>query len=344
MQPGLCRTCPKDRFSHVAAHCILQLQDRVKSFFSDICKLVSEWSEAEETQRMPAQIKRRHGGSLGHNSRPSKRLELSGRSQSFCGAKSIQSIINQITNNPDFDDSDIDADLASDSEFIPQASILGNAAGGLNGVHINSGSSEDENSTNDLISSSDSLSEVSQESGCGILSYDSDSDSTVSGDGAVQSSPVMAEKPSVFQTPSPITPVRTVQSDFSISPSPGNPNVSLSPLTPLKHQRLSSISSISSGRNSSFDEFDSIHMNTPNILIVSHGGFIKESIRYFVETLNCKITGNKSLAFKVCPNCSISKFSVQLDEFTEKPSLTCITLHDKDHLIGLEMPEAEGQY
>lgn len=312
----------------------------MKSFFSDICKLATEWSEAEETHPVPAQIKRRHGGSLGHNSRPSKRLELSSRSQSFCGAKSIQSILNQMNYNPDFDDSDLETDCHFNGKFMQQTDRLENETESLSFLSFTGDSSEDVNSNADLISSSDSLSGTSQESGCGITSCDSDSDNTVSGQAVLESSPTSSGNHPVFQTPSPI---RTACCDLNVS-SIGNPNVTLSPLTPIKHQRLSSISSISSGRNSSFDEFDSIHVNTPDILVISHGGFVKETIRYFVETLNCKITGNKSLAFKVCPNCSLSKFLVQIDEFTGKPSLTCITLHDKDHLIGLEMPEAEGQY
>lgn len=315
---------------------IEQVQERVKSFFSDICKLAAEWTEAEEMSGMPAQIKRRHGGSLGHNSRPSKRLELSGRSQSFCGAKSIQSILNQMNYNPDFEDSDLESNLASNDQFMQHTDRMGNTTSDFSFLDCNGSSSEGLNINNDLVSSSDSLSGTSQESGCGILSYDSDSDSTVSGQPVLGSSPVTAGTLPVFQTPSPVRPACC---DLSIS-SLGNPNVSLSP---IKHQRLSSISSISSGRNSSFDEFDSLHVSTPEILVVSHGGFVKESIRYFVETLNCKITG-KSLAFKVCPNCSLSKFTVQLDDFTGKPSLTCVTLHDKDHLIGLEMPDAEGCY
>lgn len=308
----------------------------MKSFFSDICKLASEWSEAEEKPSLPAQIKRRHGGSLGHNSRPSKRLELSGRSQSFCGAKSIQSILNQMNYNPDFDDSDLESNIPSNDQYMQYTDRLGNKTEDFSFLDCNGSSSEGLNFNHDLVSSSDSLSGTSQESGCGVISCDSDSDSTVSGLPALESSPVSAGTFPVFQTPSP---VRSACCDVSIS-SIGNPNVSLSP---IKHQRLSSISSISSGRNSSFDEFDSIHTSMPEILVVSHGGFVKESIRYFVETLNCKIAGN-SLAFKVCPNCSLSKFTVQIDDFTGKPSLTCVTLHDKDHLIGLEVPDAEGCY
>ena len=239
--------------------------------------------------------------------------------------------------NAELDDSDLESNLASNDEFMQNTDRMGNATGDYSYLDCNSSSSEDLNVNHDLISSSESLSGTSQESRCRILSYDSDSDSTVSGHPTVESSPIAASIVPVFQTPSP---VRSQGADLNVS-SRGNPNVSLSP---LKHQRLSSMSSISSGRNSSFDEFDSLHMSSADILVVSHGGFIKQAIFYFVETLNCKIPGNKSVAFKVCPNCSLSKFSIQVDDLTGKATLTCATLHDKDHLIGLEMPEAEGAY
>ena len=309
----------------------------MRSFFTDLCKLATEWSDSEKPACMPAQIKRRHGGSLGHNSRPSKRLELSRRSQSFCGANSIQNILNEMNYNIDLDDSDLESNLASNDEFMQHKDRLGNVTGDYSYIDCNSSSSEDLNVNHDLASSSDSLSGNSQESrGC-VLSYDSDSDSTVSGHLTLESSPIAPTTQPVFQTPSP---VRPHCAELTVS-SQGNPNVSVSP---IKLPRLSSMSSISSGRNSSFDEFDSVHISSADILVVSHGGFIKQAIYYFVETLNCKIPGNKSVAFKVCPNCSMSKFSVQVDELTGKASLTCVTLHDKDHLIGLELPEAEGAY
>ena len=102
--------------------------------------------------------------------------------------------------------------------------------------------------------------------------------------------------------------------------------------------------SISSGRNSSFDDSDSMPTNVADILVVSHGGYIKEMVKYFVETLDCKIPGVKGHAFKVCPNCSLSKFTISLDEKTEEPTLTCITIHDKDHLIDLDLPLAKGLF
>lgn len=135
-----------------------------------------------------------------------------------------------------------------------------------------------------------------------------------------------------------ISPSTPSHQDFT---SYGCPNVSLS-LSP-SGQPFSSISSISSGRNSSFDDTEGLPTTVADVLVVSHGGFIKECMRYFVDNLDCKIPGMKGHALKVCPNCSISKFTVTLDDL-EKPTITCVTIHDKDHLVGLEMPEAKGAY
>ncbi|XP_060069697.1 uncharacterized protein LOC132549755 [Ylistrum balloti] len=114
------------------------------------------------------------------------------------------------------------------------------------------------------------------------------------------------------------------------------PNVSLSPL--LAH-RLSSVSSISSGRNSSFDDMDGMPPTVADVLIVSHGGFIKEMIRHFVENLGCKIPGGKSHALKVCANCSLSKFTVTVHNVSESPTVSCITINERDHLREVDVTE-----
>ena len=111
----------------------------------------------------------------------------------------------------------------------------------------------------------------------------------------------------------------------------GCPNVSLSPL--FEH-RLSSLSSVSSGRNSSFDDGDSLPVLIADVLVVSHGGFLKEMIKHFMEDLGCKIPGGKGHALRVSPNTGISKFTVTLSEGEEKPRLTCLSIHDKDHLLN----------
>ncbi|KAL5009620.1 hypothetical protein ScPMuIL_011925 [Solemya velum] len=116
------------------------------------------------------------------------------------------------------------------------------------------------------------------------------------------------------------------------------PNVSLSPL--LEH-RLSSISSIGSGRNS-FDDTDDILPIMPEVLVVTHGGWLKELFRHFVEDLNCKIPGGKSHALRIGPNASVSKFTVSITDSHEVPTVTCLLLHDKDHLFEINYNDAPG--
>ena len=113
----------------------------------------------------------------------------------------------------------------------------------------------------------------------------------------------------------------------------GCPNVSLSPI--FEH-RLSSISSISSGRNNSFDEGDTGTYLLAEVLVVAHGGLLKELLRYFVQDLGCKIPGGKEHALKVSPNCGLSRFTVSIFEDDDEPKLTCLTIHDKDHLVDVE--------
>ena len=128
-----------------------------------------------------------------------------------------------------------------------------------------------------------------------------------------------------------ITPPRGVQY--------GCPNVSLSPI--FEH-RLSSISSVSSGRNNSFDEGDVVPSLLAEVLIVAHGGLLKELVGYFIDELGCKVPGGKKNALQVSPNTGISKFTITLGSVGELPKMTCLSIHDKDHLMeeaqALEKP------
>ena len=107
------------------------------------------------------------------------------------------------------------------------------------------------------------------------------------------------------------------------------PNVSLSPI--LEH-RLTSLSSISSGRNTSFDETDiPIHM-TGDVLVVSHGGLIKQMMLYFVDDLGCRIPGGPSVIMSSPYNTALSKFIVGIYNDKEIPRVTCVFVNDKEHL------------
>ncbi|KAK7107141.1 uncharacterized protein [Littorina saxatilis] len=116
------------------------------------------------------------------------------------------------------------------------------------------------------------------------------------------------------------------------------PNVSLSPM--IEH-RLTSISSVSSGRNSSFDDADIVPAVVGEVLVVSHGGLIKELVAHFIEDFNCKIPGGKGHALRVCPNTGVSRFTVTVDDLDCRASVTCQVIHDKDHLHTLQasLPE-----
>ena len=121
----------------------------------------------------------------------------------------------------------------------------------------------------------------------------------------------------------------------------GCPNVSLSPI--FEH-RLSSMSSISSGHNNSFDDGDSVPAAMAEVLLVSHGGLIQQLITYFIDGLGCKIPGGKKHALQVSPNTGLSKFTVALEPGMERPVIICLSIHDKDHLVGAEVtPLERGQ-
>uniref|UniRef100_A0A646QJ07 Fructose-2,6-bisphosphatase TIGAR n=1 Tax=Hemiscolopendra marginata TaxID=943146 RepID=A0A646QJ07_9MYRI len=113
------------------------------------------------------------------------------------------------------------------------------------------------------------------------------------------------------------------------------PNVSLSPLTEqsLSWQSLSELHRKTS-IDSSNDEVDVSPALTANVLIVSHGGLLRELIRHFVEDLGCTIPGGKGQAFRISPNTGLSKFTVSVLENDEKPKVICLLIHDKDHLVG----------
>ena len=114
----------------------------------------------------------------------------------------------------------------------------------------------------------------------------------------------------------------------------GCPNVSLSPI--FEH-RLHSISSVSSGRNSSFDDGE-IPLLLAEVLVVSHGGLLKELFCHFADDLGCKIPGGRGYARQVSPNTGISKFTVSISKGDEDlPRLTCLSIHDKDHLMYIDI-------
>lgn len=105
--------------------------------------------------------------------------------------------------------------------------------------------------------------------------------------------------------------------------SPRGAPSSQSPLPLVGSSRKFSLQSIASD-DSFFPELDA------QVLVVTHGGPIKEFLRYFCDDLGCTMPGGKGAALSMCPNTSASTFMVSFDG--EKTNLTCLELHAKDHL------------
>lgn len=84
-----------------------------------------------------------------------------------------------------------------------------------------------------------------------------------------------------------------------------------------------------------------------DVLVVSHGGLIKELVKFFVEKLDCEIPGGKGNGLRICHNCSVSKFVVSVptvDDPSLQPKVTCLSINSKEHLQGMGIEFAEGKY
>jgi len=71
-----------------------------------------------------------------------------------------------------------------------------------------------------------------------------------------------------------------------------------------------------------------------NVLIVSHGGVIRQLLRYFVDDLQSEFPSgaNRHLSI-VSPNTGISKLKIFINEETKLPEFVkCICLHSTEHL------------
>lgn len=93
------------------------------------------------------------------------------------------------------------------------------------------------------------------------------------------------------------------------------------------------------------------------ILVVTHGGAIRELFRYFVDELGCLMIGGKGAALRPCPNTGVSSFMVNVnadngslaspgggstaDTTSVHPknvSIICLGLHSKEHLSPWPTP------
>ncbi|XP_061176540.1 fructose-2,6-bisphosphatase TIGAR-like [Saccostrea echinata] len=82
-----------------------------------------------------------------------------------------------------------------------------------------------------------------------------------------------------------------------------------------------------------------------DVLVVSHGGLIKELVKFFIEKLNCKMPAGNRNGLRIYHNCSVSKFLVSLpNENRSDRRVTCLFSNSKEHLQGLGIEFAEGKY
>ncbi|XP_007902363.1 fructose-2,6-bisphosphatase TIGAR [Callorhinchus milii] len=73
-----------------------------------------------------------------------------------------------------------------------------------------------------------------------------------------------------------------------------------------------------------------------NILIVSHGGYMMQWVRYFLEDLKCSLLqpSDPIKALSVSPNTGISNFIISLN-LLDKPQVECLYLNKSSHLVDI---------
>ncbi|XP_067673895.1 uncharacterized protein [Haliotis asinina] len=323
-------------FTPYGAENIEQVRIRAKSFFHDLLTLLKN-NAHEDGNYIPASIKRRADHSSSHSSDRVHCFQAVTRqtSQENNLNLDVGDKILTVSKRPRHDDQEVvnglnqeffPLDLAQSDKILSQTDKV-----------------FDESQHLDMPQTAIARSNSSSSSGCSSLPESAESQEQAS----ELSTPTEEEQkdfdPHDVQSSSPVALDTEIKSNIRSSRSDafGCPNVSLSPL--LEH-RLSSISSISSGRNNSFDDADGIPPSIADVIVVSHGGFLKELIRHFVEDLKCKMPGGKGYALRVGPNASVSKFTITIDDITDNPIITCLLIHDKEHLLPLDISQAPGTF
>lgn len=93
---------------------------------------------------------------------------------------------------------------------------------------------------------------------------------------------------------------------------------------------------LQSSEHEVFEEQKQSHLG--NVLVVSHGGTIRQILLYFAEDLPSEFPSgsNRKVGF-ISPNTGISKFKIFLNEQTKLPEFVeCICLHNIEHLAKAE--------
>ncbi|XP_025096986.1 uncharacterized protein LOC112565631 isoform X3 [Pomacea canaliculata] len=308
------------QFTPKGAENFEDVRNRAISFFHDLCELVGKQDLAVDGEYTPASIKskRRLDNGLSNGSQLSGCcIPSSTRPHLQDSTESQEAYVDLPTPTEDTDSSDVGL-----GQLRTQTSPASESAGASDSTRAHGVSKEGE-----CVS-------TARDPGCvqGLTYFASNSTITSS---AVQGFKGTSQDWSVFDRQS--VAMFTLSSSSSSSSSSQLaqmcPNVSLSPL--LEH-RLSSLSSVSSGRNSSFDDADAIPTVVADVLVVSHGGLLKELVAHFIDDFHCKVPGGKSHALRICPNTGVSRFMVTLGPPGQPPAITCLLIHDKDHLKILQ--------
>ncbi len=70
------------------------------------------------------------------------------------------------------------------------------------------------------------------------------------------------------------------------------------------------------------------------ILVVSHGGLIKELLCYLAQDRNCRMPNEKYK--QISPNTGVTRIMLKLSSDRKLLGLECLELHAKDHLHGTD--------
>ncbi|KAJ7337932.1 hypothetical protein OS493_008091 [Desmophyllum pertusum] len=118
----------------------------------------------------------------------------------------------------------------------------------------------------------------------------------------------------------------------------GSSHINGSSISPAQNDDNCVSSQIMNGLESSEHEMHEEQSHLANVLIVSHGGVIRQLLYYFVDDLASEFPSgfNRKVRF-VSPNTGLSRFKIIMNEQTKLPEFVkCICLHNTEHLVKAE--------
>ncbi|XP_053413347.1 fructose-2,6-bisphosphatase TIGAR isoform X2 [Nycticebus coucang] len=101
---------------------------------------------------------------------------------------------------------------------------------------------------------------------------------------------------------------------------------------------LAEILTLGKKRGSEFNSESGAQGLVANVLVVSHGAYMRSLFGYFLTDLMCSLpaTVSKSELASVSPNTGISLFIINFEEGREfKPTIQCICMNLQDHLSAV---------